>query len=263
MLISTEGIVLKQRKIANNRRMIVIFTKQYGKISAGTSINEKGRTKSALALRPFTYAEYDLFKGRDSYSINSASVRKSYYSIGEDLDRFMNASTFIDYLDRTLEEGEPMPALFDLALEFLESISSASSGADTLLYAFIVKSFRMLGVMPEIRCCVNCGREIPDGDKNGGRAAFRQFSVSSGGVICDDCAAIEKSNGNALIYKPSFDIIDVFRYFISKPISTFEKISLKPEVSDMIGQILAEYVNRYLGVDILAKHTEMEDANGY
>ena len=72
--------------------MIVIFTKQYGKLSAGTSINEKSRGKAALALRPFTYAEYDIFKGREAYSINSASVSKSFYSIGEDIDRFMTAS---------------------------------------------------------------------------------------------------------------------------------------------------------------------------
>ena len=94
MIISTDGIVLRQRKIANNRRMIVLFTKQYGKISAGTSVNEKSRSKAALALRPFTYAEYDIFKGREAYSINSAQVNKSFYSIGEDIDRFMNASAF-------------------------------------------------------------------------------------------------------------------------------------------------------------------------
>ena len=32
MIINAEGIVLRQRKIANNRRMIVLFTKQYGKL---------------------------------------------------------------------------------------------------------------------------------------------------------------------------------------------------------------------------------------
>ena len=107
MIINAEGIVLRQRKIANNRRMIVLFTKQYGKLSAGTSVNEKSRSKAALALRPFTYAEYDIFKGREAYSINSAQVSKSFYSIGEDIDRFINASAFIEYLDGVLEEGTP------------------------------------------------------------------------------------------------------------------------------------------------------------
>ena len=90
MLTDTEGIVLRQIKTSYNRRMILLFSRRYGKISAGTSIGEKGRSKSALALRPFTYGRYELFKGRDSYNINSADVIKSFYGIGEDIDKYPN-----------------------------------------------------------------------------------------------------------------------------------------------------------------------------
>lgn len=260
MLISTEGIVLKQRKIANNRRMIVIFTRQYGKISAGTSINEKSRNKAALALRPFTHAEYDIFKGREAYSINSAAVKKSYYSIGEDLDRFMAASAFIEYLDKILQDEEPMPGLYDLALEFLDSVSRTAGASETLLYAFITRSLRMLGVMPELTCCVNCGKrpeEFGYDDAGNSPGRYKLFSVNSGGIICEDCANEEKSNPNSLIYRPSFDIIDVFRFFMSRPLKTFEKVTLKQEVSDKIKKILADYIYSWLGTDVLSNAGEM------
>ncbi|MBO5514255.1 MAG: DNA repair protein RecO [Mogibacterium sp.] len=248
MIINSEGIVLRQRKIANNRRMIVLFTKRYGKLSAGTSINEKSKSRSALALRPFTYAEYDIFKGRETYSINSSQVLKSFYSIGEDIDRFIMASSFIEYLDKVLAEGEPMPHLFDLSLEFLESVSHAGKSAETLLLAYIYKTLKMLGVAPELTCCVNCGKKPSE---FGGNSGIRSFSVTSGGIICDECAKEEKINPNALIYKPSFDIITVFVYFDSKPLKTFEKIDLKPEVLTEVRAILAEYIDRYLGTDVL------------
>ncbi len=233
--------------------MIVLFTKQYGKISAGTSINEKSRGKSALALRPFTYAEYDIFKGREAYSINSASVIRSFYSIGEDIDRFMTASAFIEYLDKVLEEGEAMPKLFDLCLDYLQSVSVSNSAPETLLYAFIVKSLGMLGVAPELGCCVNCGKRPEDfGEKH------KMFSVSGGGIICGDCAEEEKRTGDSLIYRPGFDIIDVFRYFEQKPIKTFEKVGLKPEVRREVREILADYTDRYLGADVLRGVEEPE-----
>ena len=251
MIINTEGIVLRQRKIAGNRRIIVIFTRKYGKISAGTSITEKSRNKAALALRPFTFAEYELFKGREIYSINSASVRRSYYSIGEDLQRFMTASSFLEYLDKVTGEGEPMPGLFDLAMDFLDSVSRASSSAETLLFAFIVKSLRLLGVSPELENCVSCGRPHINGKP-------AKFSVTAGGIICDECANKEKTEGNALIYNPSFDIIAVFRYFQSRPINTFEKVTLKGDVSGMIRRILAEYTGRYLDADVLSSTTGSE-----
>lgn len=246
MIINAEGIVLRQRKIANNRRMIVLFTKQYGKLSAGTSVNEKSRSKAALALRPFTYAEYDIFKGREAYSINSAQVNKSFYSIGEDIDRFMNASAFIEYLDKVLEEGAPAPKLFELSLEFLQSVSECSSGPDTLLYAFMVKSFRLLGVAPELGCCVNCGKEL---DRF--REGFKYFSVPDGGIICPECAKEEKRAHDSLIYRPRFDIISMLRYFESKPLKTFEKVDLKHEVRNEVREIISEYTKRYLGVDVL------------
>ena len=250
MIITAEGIVLRQRKIANNRRMIVLFTKQYGKLSAGTSVNEKSRSRAALALRPFTYAEYDIFKGREAYSVNSAQVKRSFYSIGEDIDRFMNASAFIEYLDKVLEEGVPAPKLFELSLEFLRSVSECRSGTDTLLYAFMVKTFRMLGVAPELNCCVNCGKP-----RDEQRTAF---SVTSGGVICDDCAKTEKTEDHALIYRPDFNIIDVFKYFQYKPLSTFEKVNLKGDVEGMMRKILSEYTNRYLDADVLSSNTGRE-----
>ncbi len=231
----------------------MLFTKQYGKLSAGTSVNEKSRTKAALALRPFTYAEYDIFKGREAYSINSAQVNKSFYSIGEDIDRFMNASAFIEYLDKVLEEGVPAPKLFDLSLEFLQSVSECRTGTETLLYAFMVKSFRMLGVAPELSCCVNCGKAP---ERFGGK--FKMFSVSGGGIVCPECAEEEKREADSLIYRPDFDIISMFRYFESKPIKTFERVDLKPGVRNEVREILSEYINRYLGADVLASSRGLE-----
>ena len=253
MIITTEGIVLRQRKIANNRRMIVLFTKRYGKLSAGTSVNEKSRSRSALALRPFTYAEYDIFKGREAYSINSAQVKRSFYSIGEDIDRFMNASAFIEYLDKVLEEGVPAPGLFDLSIEFLQSVSECRSGTDTLLYAFIVKTLKLLGVAPELDCCVNCGKSSADFGSGSGL-----FSVSGGGIICPECAEEEKTEADSLLYNPAFDIINVFRYFDSKPIKTFEKIDLRPGIRDEVREILSKYTDRYLGVDVLRESSGLE-----
>ena len=252
MIINAEGIVLRQRKISNNRRIIVLFTKQYGKISAGTSINEKGKSRAALALRPFTYAEYDIFKGRESYSINSAQVIQSYYSIGEDINRYMTAAAFLQYLEKVLDEGQAMPSLFNLCTEFLESASKTKNNADILLYAFIVKSFRMLGVMPEIGNCVNCGKCLTEFAKP------YMFSVSSGGVICPDCAQEEGQGAHALIYKPSFDIINVLKFFESKPLETFEKLRLKKEDEAVLRDILANYTERYLDVDVFSSTNRLE-----
>ena len=55
MITDTEGIVLRQTKTVAGRRMILLFSRKFGKISVGTSAAEGGKNKSALAARPFTY----------------------------------------------------------------------------------------------------------------------------------------------------------------------------------------------------------------
>ena len=96
MITDTEGIVLRQTKTVAGRRMILLFSRKFGKISVGTSAAEGGKNKSALAARPFTYGRYELFKGRDSYNLNNGQVIKSYYGIGEDLDKYLAASYVLE-----------------------------------------------------------------------------------------------------------------------------------------------------------------------
>ena len=69
MYTETEGIILRQTKTVNGRRMILLFSKKFGKISAGSGMTEKGRSKAALAMRPFAYGRYEMYKNQERYNI--------------------------------------------------------------------------------------------------------------------------------------------------------------------------------------------------
>lgn len=264
MLISTEGIVLKQHKIAGNRRMITIFSRRYGRIQAGTAMNERGKNRSALALRPFTFAEYEIFKNRGYYNINNASVKRSFFSIGENLDRFMAGSRALEYLEKILLEEQPQPALFDLTMEFFEALETASGDCNMMLYAFIVKTLPILGIMPELKCCANCGKEVEPEPPH-------YFSIEAGGILCKNCFQMEMESAERqkgypagsvrrkkavpkareLLFTVDFDIVGVMQYFAKRPFQTFSKISLRPEYRDRIRHIISSYLNYYLSIDIL------------
>ncbi|MCB6367810.1 DNA repair protein RecO, partial [Intestinibacillus massiliensis] len=131
---------------AYGRRMVLLFSKKYGKISAGTSISEKGRNKSALAMRPFTYGRYELFKNRDSYNINGAEVLKSYYRIGEDVDKYMNSSYVLEFTEKLLVEEQPSQALFSLILDFFSVMEKRQKSHGTLVLGYEVKALKIMGV---------------------------------------------------------------------------------------------------------------------
>ena len=123
MVTETEGIVLRQIKIPGDRRMLTLFTRELGKVSAATGIRQNSRTNSSLALRVFTHGRYELYHGRNVYSINSAETVESFFGIGEDTERFFFASCSLEYTDKILTEDVPAKGIFDLLISFLRMIS--------------------------------------------------------------------------------------------------------------------------------------------
>ena len=146
MYTDSEGIIIKQIKISGGRRMIVLLSEKYGLISAGTSIPEKGKNKSSLALRPFTRGRYELYKGRENFNINGAEVIQSYYSIGEDIDRYMAASYILELTEKMLPEDESMPGMYKLLRDFLELLAERKSEFETPVIAYQIKALSIQGL---------------------------------------------------------------------------------------------------------------------
>lgn len=242
MLIDTEAIVLRQIKTSYGRKMLLLFSKRYGKISAGTNINEKGRTKSSLALKPFTYGRYEMFKSRDSYNINAVEVIKSYYKIGEDVDKYMNGAYVLEFTEKALADEVPAPAVFRLLTEFFDILENRQKGIGTLVLAYQVKLFRYLGVMPELERCTVCGEKKEPA----------AFCVEEGGAVCADCLdEIRNSDKHRLIYDVKLGIINILRYFTVNPLKSIENIALKEDTGRLLQKIVREYAAYYLDVSEL------------
>lgn len=239
MLTDTEGIVLRQIKTSYNRRMILLFSRRYGKISAGTGISEKGRNRSALALHPFTYGRYELFMGRDSVNINSAEVLRSFYGIGEDVNKYMQGAYVLEFTEKVLAEEMPAPRLFDLLVEFFDVLEQREKGFGTLVLAYQTKLLQIMGLLPRLDRCICCGEEK--------RAAA--FSIREGGILCGNCLGREEfSSDSTLISCEKFDIVKVMNYFLANPLKGLENIALNGETGRLVQQLIRQYAAYHLEV---------------
>lgn len=239
MYTDTEGIVLKNVKLPGGRKILVIFSSKYGKISAGTNINEKGRSKSTLALRPFTYSKFEIYKNRESYNVNSAQVIKSFYKIGEDVDKYMYASYILEFTEKIISENERAPRLFELLKDYLGVLVKRKREYATLALAYQIKALLYLGCAPETRKCVCCG------DNNG----LNWFVVNQGGVVCENCITKLKSNVNeSLIYDSNFGIIEVVNYILSNPLKILENLALNEKTQAKLKLIIRSYIAYHLDI---------------
>jgi DNA repair protein RecO (recombination protein O) len=242
MYTETEGIILRQTKTVNGRRMILLFSKKFGKISAGTNITEKGRSKAALAMRPFAYGRYEMFKNQDRFNIQSAEMIKSYFKIGEDVEKFMGSSYVLELSDKLLQEGSPNPRYFQLMLDFFEVMEKREIDVNTLILAFQVKVLQIFGVEPQLDTCVLCNKE----------ETVYLFGIEQGGLICENCMKnVSIKPNDSLIYELSFDIVDILKYFLNNPLQSFQKLVLDEEKQIVVKSLLRKYLAYHLDLGIL------------
>jgi DNA repair protein RecO (recombination protein O) len=241
MYTDTDGVVLKQVKTLNNRKMILLFSRKFGKISAGSNVSERGKSKSSLALKPFTYGKYELFKNKDTYNINSTEVIKSYYKIGEDIEKYMICSYVLEFTEKLLPMEQPSQSLFELLIEFLEIISNRSKGFMFFAMAFQLKAIQIFGNAPSLDNCLICGCSK---DKY-------LFSISDGGIICESCLVELKNSSNldeSLIFELNFGILDIIRYILSNPLLKLEKLGINDDNLKILREIINGYIIYHLDI---------------
>ena len=238
MRTETEGIVLKQIKTSYGRRIVHLFTSDFGKISAGTSLGDKGRNRNTLALQPFTLGKYRLFKNRDMYNIDFAEVVRSHYSIGEDVDKYMRGAYVLEYTEKVLPEEMPAPGMFRLLLDFFDALEKRNRGIGTLVLAYQTKVFAETGVFPSLDRCSSCGKDISEEDTKAGI----NFYTESGGVLCKQCV----KEINSLIHCTKFDIISILKYFANNSLKNLENVALNEKTGLELEKIIREYSEYHL-----------------
>ena len=240
----SEGIVLRQTKTVGGRTMITLFTERYGKISAGTSLSERSKSRAALALRPFCCGRYQLFSSRGSYSITGTEVVDSFFRIGDDVDKYLSASYVLELTDAMIGENSPQPVIYRLLREALGMIEERRKAWDTVVIAYQIKCLDVLGSGPELSSCVRCGREIgslPEGEK-------LLFSVEDGGLICDSCKASQELP-QGLIFEVDTDIIRALSYMRSHPLSSLSRLALEDRIAGQLRKMLSAYISFHLGIE--------------
>lgn len=212
MIKTLEGVVIRQTKIIGSRRMILIFTREEGKISAGTHLSERSKSGAALALMPFTHGQYTVTEKRnDIYQISSAETIDSYFALGEDADRFADAAFSIEFTDKLLPDGVREPGIFELLNEYLGMACRRKTDFRLLTITYMVKVMQELGVFPDA-------------------ASLKDSDLLSG------------MNG---------DILDVMIFIEGQPLKRMEKLRLDREKEDVVFNIIKNFARKHLDLGMI------------
>ena len=138
---TTEALVLKRIPYDNNVSYL-LFTKDFGLISALATGVRKSESKLRYALQEYSVCQISLVKGKSTWRITSAVLEKNLYvhtEVGAAKDVIARICTQVLRLVAGQEKDEQ---LFDTVLKGLRELSLASASAIVPLEILIM--FRML-----------------------------------------------------------------------------------------------------------------------
>ena len=99
------GMVLKAEPISEYDRRVVILTKEKGKISAFARGARKPNSRLLAATNPFSFGEFRLYVGKNSYSIQYVSISNYFEGLREDFEGAYYGMYFLEVLDYYTREN--------------------------------------------------------------------------------------------------------------------------------------------------------------
>ena len=185
------------------------------------------------------FADYMLYKGNDTYNINSCETIEFFYNIRTDLDKYKYAVHITKIILDVINENENSYRTLQLFLNTLYTISETDKNLDLILAIFKLRLMSIIGFRPQVKECANCTIDTD----------IKYFSLKDSGIKCSSCGNSDKS---AIEIAPA--TVDAIKYITLAPAKKIFSFNI-PENSTKELEIISKlYLN-----EKLEKEYKLED----
>lgn len=177
----TEALVLRVTDFSETSRIVALFTRDFGKISALAKGGRKlkGPFESALDL----LAHCRIVFLRKSHSgldlLTEAQLVERFHPPERDLVGLYAGYYVAELLLGLTEDYDPHAVLFAAAVDALREFQQSEQVRRGIL-RFELVLLREIGQLPDFGNCAGCGAALTEGRTFG-------FWVSQGGLVCPEC----------------------------------------------------------------------------
>jgi DNA repair protein RecO (recombination protein O) len=176
-----DALVLRSVDYAEADRIVSLFTRQHGRLSAVARAARKSKRRFAGALEGFAVVDAELVLGSGELArLVSARVVRSFGILLGDLTRMSTAGALLRLARELIPERAPDEDLFDELVGMLAALDDASVPPATYRIAFELRLLALTGFAPLLSACGVCGKQPPTG-----KAA--EFDPMRGSLLCRAC----------------------------------------------------------------------------
>lgn len=228
--IKTKGIVIAENNMGDFDKMVTILTPN-GKIGCSAKGSRRPKSQLMAGTQFLCFGDYMLFKGSNTYTINSCDTIEIFYNIRTDLDKLEYASYITKMIQDVTYENQNTYKILQLYLNTLYIISEIKIDFDFILSIFKLRLMCLLGYTPIIQKCTNCKN-----DKE-----LNYFSFKDNGLKCNNCGMID--TGAVEISESTKNAI---QYIITAPAKKIYSFNMSDENKKQLEIIAKIYTNEKL-----------------
>lgn len=171
------GLVLHRLNLGEADKILTLYTREHGKLSAVAKGARKGNSRLSGATELYTKSRLLLATGRNLDIITQCEIADSYPRLRGDLERLTRATYVCELLNALSLERDASTSteIFDLTSAALSLMQEEAQWLDAPLHAWELRLLTLLGYAPGLEECAKCGASL------GGAIGF---SPSLGGALC-------------------------------------------------------------------------------
>jgi len=233
-LYKTEAVVLRAVDCGNGDKLMVLYTKERGKIKVMAHGAGKPTSRKRGSTLPFSHSRFLISKGRELDSVSQGDVVEIFPHLRDSLEHIAQASYLAELVDAFTPEGEPSSRIFRLLLTTMHSFAGGDN--ELLTRYFEMGLISLQGYLPSLELCVNC-HQATLGDL--------VFSPDLGGVLCASCRG---SDPRALPLQRG--VLENMKLFLTWSPEKLQRLQVSSAARKQIRQLQQGYIRYILEKDL-------------
>lgn len=147
-LLTMTGLVLKAEPVGEYDKRVVILTKERGKLAAFARGARKQSSRLLAPTCPFSFGQFGLYAGRNSYTLTEASISNYFEALRKDFEGACFGQYFLEICDYCARENNDERELLKLLYQSLRALSASSIPKELVRYIFEIRTVVINGEFP-------------------------------------------------------------------------------------------------------------------
>lgn len=237
MLITTDGVVLKERIQGESDKFIDILTDDMGIVSVCVKGGRKLNSKNSGSTQLFSYSKFCFSQRGVRNTLNSSEIITSFFNISSDIESLSLASYFSELLRYSMPENIPSKNVKRLLLNCLYYLDNGKRSKKFLKSLFEFRLLCEIGLIPDLIGCCECYQY---------RSNSMYFDILNGKLYCSNCFAKELDYNTVRI---SDSELHTLRHIALTDFDRLFNFKITDELQASVGKVTEKYVLAHFNRD--------------